>query len=578
MKKILYITLSMVVITILILSIGLQYRKSQINKVENITWNLADQIISELDDEALIKQLFMFYFQLDDEKMLEQLMPGSIFIHTKNIPVLENGQANLPLLDSYIEKINNIYRKKNLPLPFYSIDQEGGRVRRIKTGSTDFPSAMAIAESYTRTKKKDLPLLVGFYTCMELRMHGIQWVLTPVVDVQINPDNPVIGMRSFGSDPELVSEMAIQYVKGAQNARCMTAIKHFPGHGDTNIDSHLDLPFINKTENELNQIELYPYQELIHSKNPPYGLMSAHIIFNQISAEPSTLSYTWLTEKLRNKWNYKGIIITDDLAMNAMNIYQRQEKINNLSVQAFLAGADVLLYAFKPNESINMLNGFIKAYKNEIISKQRIVESVRRIIYRKVSLGLMDLYIKEHKNNWSAKLQQESEIWLHHSNDVDLNIKNIETQLAKVDSINQFISKNGIKSVYGSPGLESNVQKYSLFTDVSVSDANYKLLQSKSKKIYSLKELSEVKCDEKCVILQTLNTSLEYYLKFKKTKPWIIYTVEDPFPAKKFIYFLNDSDILISPFSDTSTSRQQLIETWISNVIPPKASVIYQKH
>jgi beta-glucosidase-like glycosyl hydrolase len=568
----------MVVLTILILSIGLQYRAAQIKRVENISWRITDKIISELDDEALIRQLFMFYFQLDDEKMLGELMPGGIFIHTRNIPVYANGQANLALLDSYIEKINNIYRQKNLPRPFYSIDQEGGRVRRIKTGSTDFPSAMTVAEAYARTKREDLPLLTGFYTCMELRLHGIQWALTPVVDVQINPDNPVIGTRSFGSDPKLVSQMAEQYIKGLQSARCMSAIKHFPGHGDTNKDSHYDLPFIDKTESELNQVELYPYRNLIKSKNPPYGLMSAHIIFNRVSPEPSTLSYNWLTEKLRKEWGYEGIIITDDLAMNAMNIYQKQEKIDNLAVKAFLAGADVLLYAFKPDESRAMLNGFIEAYKKNIISKERIVESVKRIMYRKIQLGLMDLFIREHMTKWSAELQRDCETWLQRSNEIEMNIKSIETQLAKVDSINQFISKNGIKTVYGNADPDKNAQNYPLFTDVPESDPAYHLLKEKAVKLYALSEISESKCLEKCVVLHTLDAPrLEYYLSRKKTKPWIIYTMQDPFPARKFLGYLNDNDILISTFSDTNTSREKLVETWLDNTIPPKSSVMYQK-
>jgi len=577
MKKIVFIVLSMVALTFSILFVGLSYRASQVRKVERIMWRVTDQVVSELDDESLVRQLFMFYLRLDDEKSLKELMPGSIFIHTRNIPTFENGEANLSLLNAEIENINNVYRQKNLPRPFYAIDQEGGRIRRIRSGTTDFPSAMAVAEAYTHTGQKDLPMLTGFYTCMELRQHGIQWNLTPVVDVQVNPDNPVIGTRSFGSDPKLVAEMAGQYVKGLQSARCMSSVKHFPGHGDTTKDSHFDLPYIDKTIEEMNNVELYPYTTLFGAKQQPYGLMSAHIIFNKVSPEPATLSGAWLTDKLRTQWGFQGIIITDDLAMNAMNIYQKREKIENLAVKAFLAGADVLLYSFKTGETQAMLGGFIEAHKKNIISKKRIVESARRIIYRKISLGLMDLYIKEHMAKWSPELQQESDLLLRRSNEIETNIKNIESQLAKVDSINQFISKNAIKTIAGKPESETDVGRYPLFTDVAESDPAYKSIKEKAVKLYSLRAFSENLCAEKCVLLHTTNLPLERILAGQKTKPWIVYTTQNPYPANVFSRYLSPADILVSSFSDTPTSRAKLIETWMENKMPPKSSVAWER-
>lgn len=576
MRRIVMIVLSMVVISVLLLVVGLQYRTAQLNKVENYTWQITEQIVSEMDDETLQKQLFMLYFQLDDITAWQNLMPGGIFIHTGNMSTLSNGNTNLPLLNSGIEKINNIYRKKNIPRPYYAIDQEGGRIHRIKNSTIDFPSAMTIGEAFTHTHREDLPLLAGFYTCMELRMHGIQWPLTPVVDVQTNPDNPVIGIRSFGSDPKLVTTMASQYIKGVQNARCMSSIKHFPGHGDTNLDSHKNLPTISKTKEELDKVDLYPFKNLIASKNPPQAVMSAHIIFNKISPIPATLSYAWLTEKLRKEWNYQGIIITDNLAMKAMSIYKKNEDIENVAVNAFLAGADVLLFAGEPKNTKEIIQGFMTACRKKIIPKERITQSVKKIIYQKINMGLLDVFIRENMKNWSPGLQRQAELLLRRSNEIEVNIKSIESQLATVDSVNNFMSRNGIKTLVGNPDSEKNIHSYPVFTDITENESTYQEIQKKSVQVYSLSAISEKLCGEKCVILHTQNTPLEELLAKKGTKPWIIYSIYDPFPANKFMKFFKENDILISTFSTTDTSRDKLIETWISNTIPPRASVMYQ--
>lgn len=603
MKKILYIVLFMGILGVLIVLFGLAYRKIQIQKIETYSQDISRQIVAGMDDETMIRQLFMFYFQLDDYKSLKQLMPGGIFIHTNNIPLTAENEQDLALLDSDIEKINDLYRKSGKLQPFYSIDQEGGRVRRIKKGITEFPSAMAVGEAYAVSGRTDLAMLTGFYNCIQLRAHGIQWPLTPVADVQDNPDNPVIGVRSFGSDPQLVTVMVKNYVMGAQNARCMTSVKHFPGHGSTSLDSHTNLPIMHKAPEEIEETELYPYKHIIHDKHAPYGIMSAHIIFDQISSQPATLSYDWLTKKMREELHFKGIIITDDLAMNAVNIYTKENpgvvKGNyGPAVQAFLAGADILLFVFKPAESIVMLNKFMAAYHNKVISRQRIVESVQRIVYRKVKMGLLDQYIQDHLSQWPAKEQKEAEVLLAYSKEVELNIVNIQTQLARPESVNEFISKNGIKTIWGYPSKDIKVQSYPLFTDdpdikEKLAEKNAKQLKGADAKntkpkavpvIYSFDQIGRVPCPERCVILETQNRPLEWLLQkinqkksqAKERKPWIIYTISDPFPRKKYEKYLAPSDILITSFSGTLESRKELIETYLEEKIPPTAKVFYR--
>jgi len=573
-KKIAFITGFMGILTVLILVFGLGYRKAQIKRIDFYTMQVSRQIASGLDDESLIRQLFMFYFQLDDYKTLEKLMPGGIFIHTNNIPLKNTGRQDLGLLDLNIEKINEIYRKKGLPSPVFSVDEEGGGVNRINNEALDFPSPMTIGEAFSKSHQDDLPMLAGFYTCIGLRRHGIQWPLVPVADVQSNPDNPVIGIRSFGSDPKMVTHMVSQYILGVQNGRCLSAMKHFPGHGDTNLDSHFDLPSIDKNLEELKKTELYPYEHLLGNDKSPDGIMSAHIIFNKISPEPATMSHKWLTQILKNELHFKGIIVTDDLTMNAVNIYASKEKIKNTAVKAFLAGADVLLYAFAVNESEQMLNGFVAAYKRGEIPKERILESVQKIIYRKIRLGILDQYIREHKNQWPLETRQMATQLLEYSKETDLNIQNLQSQLAKIESVNNFISKNGIKTIWGNPDTAINIQSYPLFTDYPETGKYYQRMKDKTQ-VYPLQKLASTACPDKCVVLNTLKMPLEKILALKKKNRWILFTINNPFPKKKFTAFLSDEDVIVDTFSITETSRDKLIETWLENKIPPKAAVLY---
>jgi beta-N-acetylhexosaminidase len=575
MKIIRYIVLLMAFLTVLIVLTGISLRKAGQYKVEKYTNEIAEKIISEMNDDQLVGQLFMFLFQLDDLENIKKINPGGIFIYGGNIPRNANDVQDIAKLDSDIEKINSLYLKNNIPLPWYSIDQEGGRVRRIQTADTDFPSAMTFGEAYTKTGKTDLPLLAAFHTCIQLRKHGIQWPLTPVADVQINPDNPVIGERSYGSDPDVVFQMVREYTKGLQNGRCMSSIKHFPGHGDTNLDSHKDLPEIHKSQVDLNKIELYPYYKIFKNNEQPHGLMSAHIVFKEISDQPATLSKTWLTDKLRNEMNFKGIIITDDLAMNAMNIYKKKGGIENLAVESFNAGADILLYVYNTKESHKMLDEFKDAYARGIVSKDRVRDSVHKIITRKIKLGILDTLIKKNMESWPAEFQQKAHTLLKYSNEVSENVRLIETQLASPESVNDFVSKNGIKTIWGNPDQSQDIFSYPLFTDLAKDSERFKSINEKVKNIYPLSSLGKVEIPAKCVILQTQKNSIRNITGLQRKKPCIIYSINDPFPKNKIVPFLNKNDVLITTFSPTEMSANKLVETYLEGIIPPKTSIVY---
>lgn len=167
------------------------------------------------------------------------------------------------------------------------MDQENGVVRRLGNGTTAFPGAMAIGA----TSNIENAFNVSFATGQELKELGVNWNLAPVLDVNNNPDNPVIGVRSFGEDPRLVAEFGKKSMKGMQRAGIITTLKHFPGHGDSNVDSHLALPVISHNRKRLNEVELVPFIECINEGADT--IMSAHVYFPAIEDRenvPATLS------------------------------------------------------------------------------------------------------------------------------------------------------------------------------------------------------------------------------------------------------------------------------------------------
>lgn len=222
-----------------------------------------------------------------------------------------------------------------LPL-FIAVDQEGGAVIRLSRGVTVFPGNMALGA----TGREDLAYLSGQAVATELAALGINMNLAPVLDVNLNPANPVIGVRSFGEDPETVARLGVAALQGMQDGGVLAVGKHFPGHGDTTVDSHLNLPVIPHSPDRLEAVELKPFQAAID-----HGIsciMTAHVVFPALESAglPATLSAAVLTGLLRRKMGFQGLIITDCLEMKAIAAnYELEEAV----ARAVLAGADQLL-------------------------------------------------------------------------------------------------------------------------------------------------------------------------------------------------------------------------------------------
>ena len=262
--------------------------------------------------------------------------------------------------------------------PFLSLDQEGGTVIRIKNPETVLPSAMALGA----TRSVEMAETAGRVMGRDLRELGFNMNLAPVLDVNSNPHNPVIGVRSFGEDPQLVSDLGCAFIRGLRQAGIVAVAKHFPGHGATRRDSHYALPSLPFGLERLRKVELVPFRNAVNDGLA--ALMTAHISLPKITEEkdlPSTLSKNVLTGLLRHELGFDGIIMTDGLEMRGIVNHYGLEQA---AVRAIQAGADMVLIVWTPQKQAAVRHALLHAVKIGKISEARIDISVRRILRAKI--------------------------------------------------------------------------------------------------------------------------------------------------------------------------------------------------
>ncbi|NJK68843.1 MAG: beta-glucosidase [Microcoleus sp. SU_5_3] len=261
-------------------------------------------------------------------------------------------------------------------------DIEEGVGQRF-AGATWFGPPMAIAEIARKNPElaDRYAEQMGSATAIEARAIGLNWVLAPVVDVNNNPDNPVINVRAFGETSEIVGKLASAFIRGASGHPVLTTAKHFPGHGDTAVDSHLELPTLPHSPTRLTEVELPPFIEAIATGVD--AVMSAHLLIPAWDAEfPATLSRKILIGKLRQELGFEGLIVTDALVMGAI---ANKYGANEAAVLAAEAGADILLMPLDPEGAIRAV---CDAVDRGRISEAQIKESVKRIWAAKIKVGL----------------------------------------------------------------------------------------------------------------------------------------------------------------------------------------------
>jgi beta-N-acetylhexosaminidase len=263
-----------------------------------------------------------------------------------------------------------------LPL-LIAADYERGLRMGLRNG-TPFTTNMGVAA----TGDVSAAHRQGRIICEEMRAIGVNWLFAPVVDINNNPDNPVINIRSFGADPQRVGEFGAALVKGVREGNCLSTLKHFPGHGDTATDSHIGLSVVPIDRQRLDSVELVPFKMAIEAGAD--SVMTAHVAMPKFTGDevPSTLNPKVSTDILRKELKFNGIISTDAMEMGAIKKTYSDERS---AVMAVLAGADVVLL---PNSTKVAIETIEAAVKKGEISEERINESVRRLLHAKYRLGL----------------------------------------------------------------------------------------------------------------------------------------------------------------------------------------------
>ncbi len=335
--------------------------------------------LSSLTLEEKIGQMILAGVQgttLDDQakQMITNQKVGGIIFYANNVSTLE-GTAK------FVKSIKEANQSNPVPI-FMSVDQEGGKVSRMPETVESIPSSRKVGE----TKDSALAETMGELLARQVQLAGFNVDFAPVLDVNSNPKNPVIGDRSFGSSAELVSRMGIAEMKGLRSEDIIPVVKHFPGHGDTSVDSHLDLPVVNKTEKQLAELEWIPFQAAV--KEQVEAVMVAHILFPKLDPDhPASLSDVIIGEHLRGKFNYDGVVITDDLSMGAI---AKNFKLDQAALATVKAGSDILLVAHSYESAKTIFDTLISAVKSGKITESRIDKSVYRILALKQQYKLSD--------------------------------------------------------------------------------------------------------------------------------------------------------------------------------------------
>ncbi len=258
---------------------------------------------------------------------------------------------------------------------FIGVDQEGGRVRRLRQPFSEFGPAFQLASSHD---PKEAVRQFARVTADELRLVGFNLDFAPVLDVlgtNIDPDDSVIGDRSYGSDPEIVGELGAIVIQTMRSSGLISCCKHFPGHGGTSVDSHTDLPEDVRSWEVIEKNDLIPFSRAVDENVEM--IMTAHVVYRNLDENyPATLSRAAIHELLRTRMNYKGTVITDDLDMAAVAQGHSPEEC---ALLAFKAGADILLFCNHPEKALAARSRIFTALKHGELTEERVRESLTRI-------------------------------------------------------------------------------------------------------------------------------------------------------------------------------------------------------
>ncbi|WP_224243292.1 glycoside hydrolase family 3 protein [Hyalangium gracile] len=337
-----------------------------------------DSLLSSLSLEARVGQLMMVGFygtEVDEdvEDLVRGYRVGGVCLFKHNI--LEAQQ---------VARLNDGLRRLligHIP-PFLTLDQEGGNVVRVRDQVVVLPSNMALGA----TRSAELAYAAGRAQGEDLRRLGFNMNLAPVLDVNLNPHNPVIGVRSYGDSVPLVSELGRAFVRGQQDAGLVTVAKHFPGHGATDADSHTVLPVMSETREEV-LAQMEPFHAAILEGLD--GLMTAHVAIPRLTGDnvPATLSPQVLDGLLRKELGFDGLVLTDEMEMEAIT---QRYGAGRAAVLAVRAGADMVLVPWSPERKAEVYEALLAAARSGELPAARLEQAVRRILTAKLRRGLFE--------------------------------------------------------------------------------------------------------------------------------------------------------------------------------------------
>jgi beta-N-acetylhexosaminidase len=507
--------------------------------------------------EEKVGQTLMVHFHgeliNDDAKTLVQdTKVGSIIYYNWS-----NGLTSPAQVQALSAGLQRLAKENRIPIPLLiAADQEGGVVARLQSGFTSFPGNRALGE----TSDPNLAELSALAIGQELQAVGINMNLAPVVDVNSNPRNPVIGVRSFGDDPETVIAFGKKSLAGFKQAAVIATLKHFPGYGDVAVDPHEDLPIIRKSKVELEQVELLPFAKLASSAD---AIMTAHILMPALDSENcSTLSEKTLGY-LRNVIGFQGIIVADSLVMDG--VLKKCHSVDEASIAALNAGCDLLILGGKllvgehtrfeltTADVQRVHSSIVKAVKSGRITEAKLNRAVERI------LKLKERYLNSKTLSVnSADLQEKINTPEHRGlaqkiASLALRAKEKEThKIAHLSDQKIFIVAPGI--------LQTGLLNTSLFKiGKSVDSYFFNHLNPSSAEVDAVKKQAEaadvmIVCSYnawKNPSAITLTQSL-----LGTTKPVIVLSLRDPLDSSLF----SDADLVFTSFSPTVPSLQAICD------------------
>ncbi len=391
-----------------------------LEEVQNLRTQVAELFIVRASGHSLDNQRKFPQWELENKKLKRFLKEGVGGV------ILFGGSAT-----ELAYRCKSILEWAKKPL-ILCADIEEGLGQRFD-GGTRFVPPMGLGQLYESEPTKAIKFaeLYGRFTAVQARKCGLNLVLGPVCDINTNPENPVINIRSWGENPSCVSALANAFHKGVEKENVLSCAKHFPGHGDTNVDSHLDLPVLNQSIHHLENIELVPFKKVINEDIS--SIMTGHLLVKNIDELlPATLSKKVVSNLLRKQLKFNGLIITDALIMNAIS---KRYGSNEAVVLAFEAGVDLILMPENINEGITAL---CEAFKSGRIPIDRLKESLlrRKKALKSVINSKPEINLEEFINNNQSLESEEHKLFAKNLIKHTIQIKNSASLPITDNSVN----------------------------------------------------------------------------------------------------------------------------------------------